>query len=166
MNKYLYFIFGFVVCLIFAGFGSFADERKYNDNISYLENVISNQKAVIDSLSVPIIKKEDNWNTFIKALIYIESKNNDNAVNEYTDAVGCLQITKIYVDQLQKWGYNYTYDDRYNRQKSIEMFNITNIILNPDKDLHFALVIHNGRASYNYHLAVFNKYNQLMKQNE
>ena len=64
------------------------------------------------------------------ALIFIESSNNDSAYRASEDAVGCLQIRKCMVDDInrilkrQKSYTRFTYDDRWLRHKSIEMFNI------------------------------------------
>ena len=66
----------------------------------------------------------------ISALMYVESSNNDSAYNASEDAVGCLQIRKTMVNDvnriLKRQGKDkrYSYMDRWNREKSIEMFNI------------------------------------------
>jgi hypothetical protein len=62
----------------------------------------------------------------INALIYVESSNNDFAYNENEDAVGCLQIRKTMVNDVNRILKNnfYSYDDRWNREKSIEMLRI------------------------------------------
>jgi hypothetical protein len=115
---------------------------------------------------VPVVKKQLSWNTFIMALAYVESKWNDTVVNPLSGATGFLQLTEVYVDQINIWGYNYSYEDRFNRGKSIEMFEITNKILNPQKDFHLALVIHNPKATIKYHNAVMQKYESLKSKYE
>ena len=66
----------------------------------------------------------------INALIQIESGGNDDAYCVEEDAVGALQIRRTMVRDVnrilrrQKSNQQYTYEDRWNRQKSIEMFNI------------------------------------------
>ena len=66
----------------------------------------------------------------IDAMIYVESKNNPNAIGDGGRAVGVLQIWPIMVRDvnriLRRRGISdgYTYDDRYSRDKSIEMFHI------------------------------------------
>ena len=52
----------------------------------------------------------------ISALMYVESSNNDSAYNASEDAVGCLQIRKTPV--------RFTYEDRWCRYKSINMFKV------------------------------------------
>ena len=66
----------------------------------------------------------------INALINVESANNDNAYRSCEGAAGALQIRRTMVRDVnrilrrQKSNQQYTYEDRWNRQKSIEMFNI------------------------------------------
>jgi hypothetical protein len=60
----------------------------------------------------------------------VESRNNDSAHAIGEDAVGVLQIRKVMVDDvnriLKRKGINktYTYNERWDRSKSIEMFHI------------------------------------------
>ena len=64
----------------------------------------------------------------VKAIIYVESRDNDSAYNKSEDAVGCLQIRPIMVREVnrllkkRKSSKQYTLLDRWDRQKSIEMF--------------------------------------------
>ena len=62
------------------------------------------------------------WDTFVDAVIYVESRGNDSAVGDNGRAIGCLQMHRI----LAKYDVptTYTLEDRYSRDKSIEMFNI------------------------------------------
>ena len=66
----------------------------------------------------------------IKALINVESSNNDNAYRSGEDAAGCLQIRHTMVRDVnrilkrQKSHIRFNFEDRWDRQKSIEMFNI------------------------------------------
>ena len=70
------------------------------------------------------------WDTLVDAIIYVESRGNDSAVGDNGKAVGCLQIHPIMVREvnrlLAKYDIptTYTLEDRYSRDKSIEMFNI------------------------------------------
>ena len=70
------------------------------------------------------------WNDFLSAVIHVESSGNDSAYNKSEDAVGCLQIRPIMVREvnrnLRKWNapFSYTLEDRWSREKSIEMFEI------------------------------------------
>lgn len=66
----------------------------------------------------------------IKAIISVESSGKDNAYNASEDAVGCMQIRKMMVRDVnrilkkQKSSLRFTYEDRWDREKSINMFNI------------------------------------------
>ena len=66
----------------------------------------------------------------LSAIIHVESSNNDSAYHKGEDAVGCLQIRKCMVDDVnrilrrQKSDTRYAYDDRWVRYKSIAMFEI------------------------------------------
>jgi len=66
----------------------------------------------------------------LNSLIFVESRGNDSAYCANEDAVGCLQIRKCMVDDInrilrrQKSYIRFSYNDRWLRQKSIEMFEI------------------------------------------
>tara|TARA_R110002167_G_scaffold107453_2_gene274882 strand:- start:2921 stop:3391 length:471 start_codon:yes stop_codon:yes gene_type:complete len=63
-----------------------------------------------------------------EAIIQVESVGNDSAYNKSEDAVGCLQIRPIMVREVnrllkkRKDPKRYTLLNRWDRQKSIEMF--------------------------------------------
>ena len=107
----------------------------------------------------------DRWSVFTEALILVESEGKCTARGSKDD-VGVLQITPILVKDVNRIvGHNkYSLDDRLDRNKSIEMFNIIQEHYNPDKDFHLALKIWNGRAPLSYHTKVMRKYNELIKQ--
>jgi hypothetical protein len=65
-------------------------------------------------------------NNLIDAIIYVESRGDIKAHNISEDAVGCLQIRPIMLREVNRLlGYNkYQLSDRWNKVKSIEMFNV------------------------------------------
>lgn len=65
-------------------------------------------------------------NNLIDAIIYVESRGYVNAYNAKENAVGCLQIRPIMLKEVNRLlGYNkYKLADRWNKQKSIQMFNV------------------------------------------
>lgn len=67
---------------------------------------------------------EKKWGAVIEAIAQVESERNPNAVSKNGCYVGYLQISKILVNECNNIaGYKkYTYADRKNRQKSIDMF--------------------------------------------
>lgn len=92
----------------------------------------SEQCVIKDTISPEIVssKTQSDWELFVEAVIQVESSGNDSAYNEKEKAAGCLQIRPIMVREvnrkLKKWNapFRYTLDDRWNREKSIEMFEI------------------------------------------
>ena len=57
------------------------------------------------------------------AIEWVESKGRANAIGDNGNAVGSFQIWKIYVDDVNRiLGHDfYSYDDRFNRNKSLNM---------------------------------------------
>ena len=89
----------------------------------------------IDSLEKELIFYEpktigETIDEILDAIISVESSGRNNAYNASEDAVGCLQIRQTMVNDvniiLKRQGSNliYSYEDRWCREKSIEMFNI------------------------------------------
>lgn len=111
-------------------------------------------------------KHELNWDKFILAVAQVESERNPKAYNRKTDAAGYLQIRKSVVDDCNRilGRKKYSMNDRFNKQKSIEMFNIMQNHYNKNKDFHYALKIWNPRSKLSYHTAIEKKYNELIKQ--
>jgi len=68
----------------------------------------------------------------IQAMIMVESEGNDSAYHKGEKEAGCLQIRPIMVREvnrildIQKSELEYTLEDRWSREKSIEMFHIVN----------------------------------------
>ena len=106
-------------------------------------------------LKTELVAKSDtltDWQLLTYALIWQESK----GINP-----NCLQITEIYVKELNNRGYDFVYSDVFNREKSIEMFNAYNEIYNPNKDIIRAIELHNPKASSKYLRDVLLKFNTL-----
>jgi len=85
-----------------------------------------------------VLRKEKCLFTIMK----IESNFNEKAINKRSKASGILQMFKIAVDEANRIsGFNYSYDDRFNFSKSIEMFYIINDYwnseYNPEKVARF-----------------------------
>ena len=121
---------------------------KTQTTIDSLQNVINNLQHQVDTIQYESIDttvihwpwgreefyyfkyKNNNKGDLLSALIFVESSDNDSAYRASEGAVGCLQIRKTIVDDinriLKKQGKSkrYTYIDRWSRDKSIQMFNI------------------------------------------
>ena len=128
----------FIMVVITFLFGSILNKI---DTIEQLENQLEQNKFQIDSLKLEIdtlqwenqiwdFNLSNNTVHLLSAIIHVESSNNDSAYNSYEDAVGCLQIRKCMVDDVnrilrrQKSDLRFSYDDRWLRNKSIKMFDI------------------------------------------
>ena len=68
--------------------------------------------------------------TLVLAIMFVESSYNDSAYRADEDAVGCLQIRKCMVNDVnrilkrQKSTLRFTYSSRWSRDSSIQMFEI------------------------------------------
>ena len=128
----------FIMVVITFLFGSILNKI---DTIEQLENQLEQKQFQIDSLKHEIdtlqwenqiwdFNLSNNTVHLLSAIIHVESSNNDSAYNSYEDAVGCLQIRKTMVNDVnrilrrQKSDLRFTYDDRWLRNKSIHMFEI------------------------------------------
>ena len=113
----------------------------YEKEIETLEEQIQSKDIEIDSLSsvIDTLQWENqlwdfniqfNTTHLLSAIISVESRNNDSAHAVREDAVGCLQIRKTMVNDvnriLKRQGKDlrFTYEDRWLRNKSIQMFEI------------------------------------------
>lgn len=105
--------------------------------------------------------RDKDWEIFTEALIWVESKGDERAVGKKDD-IGVLQITPILLQDCNRiLGYEkYNLNDRYNRDKSIEMFNLIQGHYNPQHDYHWALKLWNSGAPLSYHRKVMDKFNE------
>ena len=107
------------------------DMQQQSDSLSI---VIDSMQCEIDTLTweTEIWDHNVTYNEthLLSALIMVESSNDDSAYCKSEDAVGCLQIRKCMVDDvnriLRRQGkvHRYVYDDRWLRSRSIKMFAI------------------------------------------
>jgi hypothetical protein len=107
---------------------------KVQTTIDSLQNVIDSLCYEIDTLQwesqIWDFNISHNTTHLLSAIMYVESSYNDSAYNSYEDAVGCLQIRKTMVNDVnrilrrQKSDLRFTYDDRWLRNRSIKMFDI------------------------------------------
>ena len=128
----------FVIVLMSFLFGNILNKI---ETIEQLENQLEQKQFQVDSLKHEIdtlqwenqiwdFNLSNNTVHLLSAIIHVESSNNDNDYNSNEDAVGCLQIRKCMVNDVnrilrrQKSDLRFTYDDRWLRNKSIKMFDI------------------------------------------
>ena len=110
------------------------EEVKTQSTIDSLQNVIDSLVLEIDTLQwenqIWDFNISQNTTHLLSAIMFVESSYNDSAYNSYEDAVGCLQIRKCMVNDVnrilrrQKSDLKFSYDDRWFRDKSIKMFDI------------------------------------------
>lgn len=99
------------------------------------ERLISVQPKTITTIptKVPelkIVEQQRDLTPLVEALIWVESRGKEDAYCKREDAVGVLQIRPIMVKEVNRIlrligsSNIYTLEDRWNREKSIEMFNV------------------------------------------
>lgn len=108
------------------------------------------------------------YSRLITAIGTVESKLNDKAVSGVH--AGFLQISKVTVaecnriNKIKKVSKRYTLQDRFNHQKSIEMFHVIQGFYNPKGDLHYAILLWNeGSSAMDKAKRKTSYYNKVMK---
>ena len=110
------------------------------------------------TLSVSVAAQEKgksyDWTRVINAIIQVESKGNAKAHNPNGDCCGILQITRVLVRDVNEYlkikgsSKRYTLADRYNVQKSKEMFILYQERHNPGHNVEKAIRMWNGGPFY------------------
>ena len=131
----IYFNFTIIIMLIMT---LFFTVNRASDKIKQLQYEIDSNILIIDSLKQEIdtlnweqkIFYQNTSNGIISAIMFVESSYNNFAYNPNEDAVGCLQIRRCMVDdinrilEIKNLPLRFTYNDRWSREKSIQMFEI------------------------------------------
>ena len=122
-----------VIVVLFASNQSFTiNQLQYQSHEQ--DVLIDSLKRKIDTLMLESQIWDYNFspsNThLLSAIMFVESSNNDSAYHKGEDAVGCLQIRKCMVDDVNRIltinnSYQrFTYEDRWSRHMSVQMFDI------------------------------------------
>jgi len=133
-----YFTYSFIVIVISFLFYKIEIKEttinKLRDQLEQNNNIIDSLFYEIDTLQwenqIWDFNISQNTTHLLSAIMFVESSYNDSAYNAYEDAVGCLQIRKCMVNDVnrilrrQKSDLRFSYDDRWLRNKSIKMFDI------------------------------------------
>jgi len=115
--------------------------NRASSKVDQLQQEIDTQNKILDSLNLKIDTLlwekeiwdhniENNTTHLLSAIMFVESSYNDSAYVASEDAVGCLQIRKCMVKDVnrilrrQKSPLSFKYDDRWSRAKSIKMFDV------------------------------------------
>ena len=143
MMRNLKFILAFLLCLCLAG--------KINGQ-------------------APENNKGFNWNRVIEAIIQVESQGDPNAYNPNGDCCGILQIRQMLVRDVNRIsGYEkYSLQDRFDAEKSKEMFRIIQSYYNKKNDINLAIrmwnvgtiAIYDKNKGVSYYQKVMKEYNK------
>ena len=108
--------------------------------------------------------RPDPWELFIEALIWKESRGKETAIGLDDDA-GVLQIRPCMVAEANRilGMETYTLNDRFSREKSIEMWSVVQDYHNPSHDVIKALKIQNPHAPKEYVEEVMRRFYTLVK---
>lgn len=115
-------------------------------------------------------KPSFDWTKVINAIIHVESKGDENAVSKCGNCVGIMQIKKIVVDdcneylKMKKSKKRFTYQDRYNKQKSIEMFLLIQERYNKKNNVEQGIKIWNGGCGYKTNPKLLKQSNEYYKK--
>lgn len=96
--------------------------------------------------TAPKVDLEKKWGAVILAIAQVESRGNAKAVSKNGLYVGYLQIAEILVRECNRIaGYKkFTYADRYDKQKSIDMFITYQERYNPEGNMEKAIRLWNS----------------------
>ena len=128
-----------ITFLIIFNIVFYVDVSNKVETIKQLELKLEQKNCTIDDLGEQIdtliynrelSKHNVTSKDILEAIIFVESRNDDSAYAASENAAGCLQIRPIMVKEVnrilkkRKSSLKYSLNDRWDRKKSIEMFNI------------------------------------------
>lgn len=97
----------------------------------------------------------------IMAIAIKESGSESMAYNKSEDAVGILQIRKTYLDECNRLAHKkFTYNDRWDADKSIEIFNIIMNHWCPSYNIDTVAMIHNSGGISNHKYLITKEYRE------
>ena len=126
-------LISFAMTALAIAWKSEKDIEELNRQLDHKQFQIDSLKSEIDTLEWEneiFDQLEQDASFLLSALIMVESRNNDSAHAVGEDAVGCLQIRKTMVDDvnriLKRQGkdHRFSYSDRWLRNESVKMFDI------------------------------------------
>ena len=81
-------------------------------------------EAEPNEINSPVRRSLGFFTTFLDAIEYVESKGNINAIGDNGQAIGCMQIHPIMIRDVNRIlrRNEYTLDDRYDRNKSRQIW--------------------------------------------
>ena len=136
MRVILWMMFFILFAWAFLGLKNSIDQEKIKTQniVDSLQYRIDSLQHINDSITQRYqlfdFEPVNNMIDIMNAIMEVESNSNDSAYRASEDAVGCLQIRKCMVDDVnrilfrQKSDLKFSYSDRWLRDKSIKMFDI------------------------------------------
>lgn len=130
--------------------------------------------GVTDSVGLEdtvVVSVRDTLADLARAFAMVESTDNPKAYNASSDATGWLQFKKIMVDEANRiQNINkrtdgikyYVYDDRWSKEKSLEMFKVVMRHRNPKLDIRKACEIWKYDYGKGYIDAVTENYSKIL----
>lgn len=131
------------------------DKSHRDDTQNVYDEYFVNQEVPCDTIMFGSTRL-DTLECMQDAFAYVESRYHCDAVSANGLYVGLLQISKICVDECNRILKEdvYTYDDRYDCEKSREMFNVIQNHHNKNLDIDRAVDLWNGRCKDSYRNSV------------
>lgn len=114
-------------------------------------------------------QKTFDWEPVISAIAKVESGGNPKAFNKNGNCGGLLQITPVLVKECnnilknRKSTKRYTMSDRFNAEKSKEMFILIQETYNPSHNIEKAIRMWNGGPNGHKMRATMGYYKKVMK---
>lgn len=137
--------------------------------VSRMDSVSTfNSLALLDKTH--ILKQDyqglSEWQALKLAIVEVESTNNPMAHNMKSNALGCMQITPIYVKHInERLGFKkFKHRDALAIDKSFEMFDIMNQLENPYLDIDKAISIHHPNGGDVYKRKVYRKMKEIIQR--
>jgi len=127
----------------------------------FIFNTVELSELHKDIVWVPIT----DWDRFVLALIDVESEGRDSIVGR-NDDVGILQLTPIYVKEVNRLMKtdSFKLSHRWDRKRSLEMFDIIQSHYNVERDIDKAIRLHNPNAGEVYKSKIKRKISCLQDQ--
>ena len=155
--------------LTFAAAFAIASFAYSNREYKFETETIPEAEEVAEVITPAIETVLNEWDLFIEAVIWKESRGAEDCIGDSGKAVGVLQIHPIMVREANRiLAMNnapeeklYTYNDRYSREKSIEIFKIVQDYHNKSHDFDRALQIWNHNHPMSYKTDIMAKYKEL-----
>lgn len=126
----------------------------------------------ISTLNITAKENSYDWDRLINAIMQVESKGNPKAYNPVGNCAGVLQITKTCVNEanniLKSKGIKkrFSLSDRWNIEKSKEIFNLIQEKYNPEKNVIKACRIWNEGPNYNKNIKTTSYVKKVLKEME